>query len=205
VISSRGCSSNLTRIAVAGLAGLCTTMVQAVQLDVVRASHEGDRYAVEIDALVDAPEPDVRRLMTDYNHLDRINPSFKVSEILLRRGPGDLRVRTLAEICVWFYCKRIRQVQDVTEAGDGSVTAVVIPELSDFRYAYARLQLWQQPNGTRVLIRGELEPAFWIPPFIGSWLIKRKLLEEAMTTLNNLERVEPLPALPHNSEPHDSP
>lgn len=161
-------------------------------------SHQSGVYRVEVDALVSVPAPRVRQLLTDYNHLGRLNDAIKVSEILKTRKPGDYRVRTVTEACVWFYCKRVHQVQDVIEAYDGSVTATVIPELSDFRHGYARLNLWQEPDGTRVLIRSEVEPDFWIPPIIGPWLIKRKLRSEALETVQNLERVAPAGALPHN-------
>ncbi len=168
------------------------------------ANHQSGVYLVEVDALVNVPEPRVRQLLTDYNDLGRINPAIEVSEILRTREPGDYQVRTVTEACVWFYCKRVHQVQDVIEADDGSVTAIVIPELSDFRNGYARLNLWQEPAGTRVLIRSEVEPDFWIPPLIGPWLIKRKLRSEALETVHNLERVAQQDALPHNSVPDTS-
>jgi hypothetical protein len=163
------------------------------------ANHQSGVYLVEVDALVNVPEPRVRELLTDYNDLGKINPAIEVSEIIKTREPGDYRVRTVTEACVWFYCKRIHQVQDVIEASDGSVTAIVIPELSDFRSGYARLNLWQEPGGTRVLIRSEVEPDFWIPPLIGPWLIKRKLRSEALETVHNLEQVAQQDTLPHNT------
>ena len=165
------------------------------------ATHQSGVYFVEVDALVNVPEPQARALLTDYNHLGRINEAIEVSEILKTRKPGDYRVRTVTEACIWFYCKRIHQVQDVIEAYDGSVTATVIPQQSDFRHGYARLNLWQEPGGTRVLIRSEVEPDFWIPPIIGPWLIKRKLRSEALESVQNLERVAQEAALPHNSAP----
>jgi hypothetical protein len=205
VTSSRGCSSSLAVFILTGLACLHTATPRAAEVYVADASSEGPRYRVNIEALVSAPEPDVRSLLTDYAHLGRINPAIKISEILLQRKSGDLRVRTVTDVCVWFYCKRIHQVQDVTQDADGSVSAVVIPEQSDFRYGVAHLALKQEANGTRVLIRGELEPDFWIPPLIGRWMIRDKLIEEALVIIENLERVAPLPALPHNSEPSDTP
>jgi len=165
------------------------------------ASYQSGTYRIEVDALVNVPEPRARALLTDYNHLGRINEAIEVSEILTTRRPGDYRVRTVTKACVWFYCKRIHQVQDVIESDDGSVTAMVIPAQSDFRRGYARLVLWQEPVGTRVLIRSEVEPDFWIPPVIGPWLIKRKLRSEALETVHNLERVAATPPLPHNSAP----
>ena len=164
-------------------------------------SHQSGSYFVEVDTLVEIDVARTRELLTDYNHLDRVNPAIKESRILLTRGPGNYRVRTLTVACVWIYCKSINQVQDVIESQDGSITAVVVPKLSDFRHGFARVNLWQEPNGTRILIRSEVEPDFWIPPLIGPWLIKRKLLSEALETADNLERVAKKPPIPHNAPP----
>ncbi len=164
-------------------------------------SHQDGVYFIEVDALVNVPEPQVRELLTDYNNLDKVNPAIEVSEIVKMREPGDYRVRTETEACVWFYCMRVRQVQDVIEAYDGTVTAIIIPQLSDFRKGYARLNLWQEPGGTRVLIRSEVEPDFWIPPLIGPWLIKRKLKSETLETVQNLEQVAQQEVPPHDTVP----
>lgn len=193
--SCRSCSASLILLI------LLAFTARAGDLYKASVSHQSGSYFVEVDTLVAAPEPIVRRLLTDYDHLSRINPAIETSEILLRRGPGDYQVRTVTLACVWFYCKRIHQVQDVIESADGTVTAVVIPERSDFQHGYARLNVWPEPNGTRVLIRSEVRPDFWIPPLIGPWLIKRKLRSEALETLQNLERVANSGELPHNTQP----
>jgi Polyketide cyclase / dehydrase and lipid transport len=205
VTSSRGCSGSPAVFAVAVLAGLYAATVSAADVYVAAASYEGDSYHVSVDAVVSAPLADVHSLLTDYDHLGRINPSIQDSEIVLQRQPGDLRVRTVTDVCVWIYCKRLRQVQDVTDAGDGSIVAIVIPEQSDFSYGYAHLSLWQEAAGTRVRLQGDLKPNFWIPPLIGPWLIKRKLIDEALVTISNLERVAPLPALTDNGRQTETP
>lgn len=199
VTSLRGYSSKFAVLVVAGLIAQGAPPVQAGTLYRAISQHENGVYRVEVDALVSIAEPRARELLTDYNHLGRINPAIEVSRILQIRASGDYRVRTITEACVWFYCKRIHQVQDVIEASDGSVTATVIPAQSDFRYGYARLDLQQQPDGTRILIRAAVEPDFWIPPIIGPWLIQRKLRSEALETLRNLERLANPATLPHNS------
>jgi hypothetical protein len=194
--SSKACS--VSRVAGAALA-LCVFSAAAGQVYTALVTHQNGSYFVEVDALVSAPEPAVRRLLTDYEHLSRVNSAIESSEILLERKAGDYQVRTVTKACVWFYCKRIHQVQDVIESRDGSITAVVIPEQSDFRHGYARFNIWPEPNGTRVQIRSEVEPDFWIPPIIGPWLIKRKLLSEALETVRNLERLAIPGTLPHNT------
>jgi hypothetical protein len=50
-----------------------------------------------------------------------------------------------------------------------------------------------------VLIRSAVEPDFWIPPFIGPWLIERKLRSETLETVRNLERLANPAPLPHNA------
>ncbi len=198
--SSKAYSSKIIGLMLLAM-GCClwATAGMAGKVYMASANHQSGVYLVEVDALVNVPEPRVRELLTDYNDLGKINPAIEVSEIIKTREPGDYRVRTVTEACVRFYCKRIHQVQDVIEASDGSVTAIVIPELSDFRSGYARLNLWQEPGGTRVLIRSEVEPDFWIPPLIGPWLIKRKLRSEALETVHNLEQVAQQDTLPHNT------
>ncbi len=197
-IHSRACSTSVAGI-FAGWLALCAFGALAGEVYTALVTHQSGSYFVEVDALISAPEPAVRHLLTDYEHLSRVNPAIESSEILLERKAGDYQVRTVTKACVWFYCKHIHQVQNVIESQDGSITAVVVPELSDFQHGYARVNIWQEPDGTRVLIRSEVRPDFWIPPIIGPWLIKRKLRSEALETVQNLERVA-LPApLPHNT------
>ncbi|MEA3242136.1 MAG: hypothetical protein U9Q19_01700 [Pseudomonadota bacterium] len=168
---------------------LCSASAAAGTIHNAAVTYQSGSFIVEVDALVDVTEPTARALLTDYNHLEQLNPAVERSEILETHGPGEYRVRTVTQTCLWFYCKRLTRVQDVVEAHDGSITAIVIPELSDFSYGTMRLNLWQEVAGTRILMRSEVAPDFWIPPLLGPWLIKRELRAEAVQTVHSLERV----------------
>jgi hypothetical protein len=152
-------------------------------------SYQSGTFIIEVDALLDVAESRARTLLTDYNHLERFSPAVERSEILNSHAPGEYRVRTVTQICLWFYCQRMTRVEDVVEAHDGSITAVVVPQLSDFSSGNMRLNLWQEVAGTRMLIRSEVTPDVWIPPLLGPWLIKRALYAEAVETVHNLERL----------------
>lgn len=167
-------------------------------------TYQNGSFIVEVDALLDVAESRARAVLTDYKHLERLIPAVEYSEILTRREPGDYRLRTVTQTCLWFYCKRLERVQDVVEAHDGSITAIVIPQLSDFSYGYMRLNLWQEVAGTRILMRSEAAPDVWIPPLLGPWLIKRELRAEAVQTVHNLERVAAEASLPQESSPESS-
>jgi hypothetical protein len=183
---------------------LCSTSAAGGTINSAAVTYQSGSFIVEVDALLDVVESRARAVLTDYKHLERLIPAVEYSEILTRREPGDYRLRTVTQTCLWFYCKRLKRVQDVVEAHDGSITAIVIPQLSDFSYGYMRLNLWQEVAGTRILMRSEAAPDVWIPPLLGPWLIKRELRAEAVQTVHNLERVAAEASLPQESSPESS-
>lgn len=168
---------------------LCSASAAGGTIHNAAVTYQSGSFIVEVDALLDVAESRVRAVLTDYKHLEQLNPAVERSEILETHGPGEYRLRTVTQTCLWFYCKHLTRVQDVVEAHDGSITAIVIPELSDFSYGTMRLNLWQEVAGTRILMRSEVAPDFWIPPLLGPWLIKRELRAEAVQTVHNLERI----------------
>lgn len=147
------------------------------------------RYVVEIDTRFDVPAERLRVLLTDYAHLDRINDSIRRSEVIETLSPQHHSVLTEAEVCVALFCKHIVQVQDVSVLPEGSILATVRPTRSDFSYGVARWDFWESAGGTRMRFRSEIEPAFWVPPLIGPWLIQRALHAEALKSVANLERL----------------
>jgi hypothetical protein len=147
------------------------------------------RYAVDIDARFNAPVERLRVLLTDYPNLARINDSIQRSEVLAGAPAQQQRVRIEARVCVGVFCKNIVQVQDVGVLADGSILAAIVPHGSDFRYGIARWQFWDEPTGTRMRFHSEIEPAFWVPPIIGPWLIQSALQAETLNSVANLERL----------------
>lgn len=168
---------------------LCSAPAAGGTIHSAAVTYRSGSFIVEVDALLDVAESSARAVLTDYRHLERLIPAVERSEILDTREAGDYRLRIVTDTCLWFYCKRLTRVQDVVEAYDGSITAVVVPELSDFSHGTMRLNLWQEATGTRILIHSEVTPEVWIPPLFGPWLIKRELHAEAVQTMHNLERL----------------
>lgn len=159
----------------------------------VGVEHLDRRYVVDIDARFDVPAERLRVLLTDYPNLGRINDSIRRSEVLETVSAQQHCVRTEARVCVGPFCKTIVQVQDVGVLADGTIFATLRPRGSDFRYGIARWQFWEEPTGTRMRFHGEIEPAFWVPPLIGPWLIQRALRAETLKSVVNLERLAETP------------
>ena len=76
--------------------------------------------------------------------------------------------------------------------GGGLIEALTVPALSDFRRGIYRWRLQSENGATRMQFTALLEPDFWVPPVIGPWLIKRKLLDEVRVTTAAIEsRADP--------------
>jgi hypothetical protein len=155
-------------------------------------SKQGDHYLLRIDMLIDADPEQVRTLLTDYAHLDRLSPSITGSE-LLENHDSHFRVRVTTQGCVMFFCRDLMQVQDVSELPNGYILVTVVPEMSDFRYSRNMWRIRTLNQQTRITYSSDLVPDFWIPPLIGTSLFKNQLLEEARLVINNLEQLANLP------------
>ncbi|MEJ2508749.1 MAG: SRPBCC family protein [Gammaproteobacteria bacterium] len=148
-----------------------------------------DHYLIDIDMRIDANADKVFARLQDYNHLHRINSAIKSSRLLKTDGRIK-RVRIVTRGCVWFYCRRVEQVQNIEEIRDRYLVATIDPKVSDFKYGRVIWHVWHDDTGTRIRFSADLVPDFWIPPLIGPWVMKKKLLEEGRQTITGLERLD---------------
>jgi hypothetical protein len=148
---------------------------------------DGDSYALAITARIDAPVERVHRSITAFNDLAAINPNIKNSRLIGRPDADTQRVQTVIRVCILVFCRRVVQVQDVTQPDTHVIEAVIVPASSDFRSGFARWQLLPQGNSTLLYFSQRFEPDFWVPPVIGPWLIRRKLVSEVAQTSMHIE------------------
>ena len=146
-------------------------------------------YNASVDALINAPLHLVYESISDYANLSAINPSIVESQILRVLGPDRYRVRSVIEVCILIYCKRVEQVQDMTHKDARTIEAVTLPEYSDFRDGVARWRFTEVGPSTEMYFTHRFEPDFWVPPVIGTWLIKRTLVHEVNQTAIAIERM----------------
>lgn len=160
----------------------------AGQLESISITEIQGEYETRIVALVDAPVEYVLDVITDYRHIYRINPSIVESELLQVGDDGVTRVRNRIEHCMYVFCFGIEIVEDVELIGDGNLLATIVPELSSFESGNAMWHL--RPFGdqrTRIQYRASFKPDFFIPPVIGSFIIKSKLREEFTASFARIE------------------
>ncbi|MEQ8663743.1 MAG: SRPBCC family protein [Gammaproteobacteria bacterium] len=153
----------------------------------------GRTYAYTFSAVLDAPLPAVRAVVTDYARLARLNDSITDSRVLERDGPHALRRLLALRHCLLLFCFDMRFVEDVRIAGDDALTVItttVIPAASSFRDGVAEWRLEARgPARTRLTLTATQTPDFWIPPVIGPLILERVFVREVRETSTNIERL----------------
>lgn len=144
-------------------------------------------YIISLDMRITADSKKVYALLTDFNHLPRINDNI-IKSTMLRSHERKHRLRVESRACVLFFCKHIVQVQDVEELDNGYISMVIDAKVSDFKSGHILWHIQSTEGGTRVTFSVDLVPDFWMPPLIGPWLLKDLLKEEGLKTLMELER-----------------
>jgi hypothetical protein len=153
----------------------------------VTMDHDGARYRLTSSTYMDAPREAVFRVLTDYERFDRISSVYAESRFLPPDDDGTTLVYTRVEGCVLFFCKSLVRVERMETEEPALIRTTADPARSDFRYARSEWHLEPESRGTHVVYEMELEPAFWVPPVIGPWIIKRRLLRDGVDAVARIE------------------
>lgn len=155
-------------------------------METAEVAHDDGRYRLDLSMRIDSAPAAVYAIVTDYDRLARISRTI-IDSAELEHDAG-IRRRLVTETCIWFFCFEATMVEDITES-DGSVHARIVPELSDYRYGESVWQVSASNGGTRVMYQCVIEPDFWVPPVIGTWMLKMRMREEAERTVLNIEQL----------------
>jgi Polyketide cyclase / dehydrase and lipid transport len=160
-------------------------------LNTIDVTREHGRYQVVADTHLDASPDAIYTVLTDFNH-DRyrqISDIYKESTYLPPDTDGTPLVYTRVEGCLLLFCRSMRRVERLEVMEPEFIRATALPDRSDFKYSRAEWTLVPEGDGTHLVYKMEMEPAFWLPPFVGPWFLKRTLLQGAP---NAVERIEEL-------------
>lgn len=145
------------------------------------------KYKLRMVSVLDAPADYVYRVITDYRHAYRINPSLTEVKILPSNHDGVIRVQNRSEHRVGLFSFEIEWVGDVVETPHSRISITTIPEIGSFHSGAA---LWEiRPQGNRTWVRHEssLKPKFYIIPVIGAYIMKNKMKDETLATFTRIE------------------
>ena len=93
------------RVAALLCAAWTTTPAYALEIERLDVSYASGRYRVDAVAQVDASPRAVFAVLTDYEHLDQLDPKVLGSRVLERPEPNVAVVWTRVRACVAFVCR----------------------------------------------------------------------------------------------------
>jgi hypothetical protein len=151
--------------------------------------HKDGVYTLDLSVVVSSRFDPVYIIVTDYEQLHRISEVLVETALLSKADAEVKRRRLVTKTCILIFCFTAKMVEDVWEV-DNSIITKIIPEQSDYKFGKT---VWRvnsvDDEHSRIQLFCELEPDFWIPPFIGPYLLKRKMMSEAKKTINRIEEL----------------
>lgn len=164
------------------------------EVNSVEISQEKGVYSLSIIMTVNADAETIKSIITDYENLTLINAYLKESKVVNISEDERTTVNMLSEICVFFICYNIRHPQIFHPVNNNTLFSRIIPGISDFKSGWGRWKINEKDSDrismspvTQIIFDTEITPDFFIPPLFGPYQMKKKMLEIAEATINNLE------------------
>ncbi|HEU0197120.1 MAG TPA: SRPBCC family protein [Nevskiaceae bacterium] len=185
----------------AWLAAVSST--QAAEVQGVNVSHVGERYTLDLRMRLAVPADAAWAIFKRFDDLPRLNPIFTYAKATPEADPDHVLLKTVVHGCVLVFCRDVTQVQDVhlyPQRRGGYMETRVVPAQSDFsygKYQWIFLPCPTRRSDTCLRLVAVVQPKFWIPPWIGGWLVERQMRDQAEVVARSVEReARQEPALP---------
>lgn len=167
----------------------CCPAVGAAETERAEIGFEGRTYQYIFIARMKGDINAVHAVVTDYDHMQRINDDIVESRVLARYNNGELKRLLRLRHCILVFCFDMDFVERVRES-PGHIITIVVPEESTFLDGTANWQLQALDGGyTRISVSARQTPRFWIPPVLGPMILKRVFMQEVAETCANIERI----------------
>lgn len=176
----------------AGLIGVtCTFSGLPATLKSVEVTRERGRYHFVADTHLDAAPAAIYQVLLDFDNdrYSQISEIYKESGYLDPDSDGTPLVYTRVEGCLLLFCMSMRRVERLEIVTPQLIRSKALPERSDFKYSTSEWTLAEEKGGTRVTYRMEMEPDFWLPPFVGPWFLRRTLLQGGVSAVERIEQL----------------
>jgi hypothetical protein len=157
----------------------------------VQVEHGDGVYHIYFEILLNAPADGVMDILSDYGNLQDLAPSVISSKIVSGTSGADATVEVTLKPCVWRFCKTIRKTTSAHINIYGAIVHTVIAEDSSFKSGKEQVIVKRAGTSgpTRVTYNANLEPDFFVPPLLGSWLIRRFIVQSLETTNTRIEQL----------------
>ncbi len=167
--------------------GALSVSTGAAELRSIDVWLEDGRYHLISKSLIEAKQDDLYAVLTDYELFKKFTSAIVASKNDEPDEQGRPQFYTRMEGCVLLYCKTFVRRGYLLLTPKHDITAITDPKRSDFEFSKERWQLSTEEGGTVMVYQFEMEPGFWLPPFVGPYYLKRALKSGSVRAVNRIE------------------
>ena len=160
---------------------------QAAELRRVEVDHVDGRYTLRSEVWFDTDIESIYAVFLDYDLASRFTSFIVESRNLDPGADGQRRFYIRNHGCVLFYCQSFERVGGIEHEPLLYIRSTADPEASDFRYSQEEWRFAIDGSGTLVAYDFAFEPKFWIPPWIGPYVLQRKLKNDSSNAIHRIE------------------
>ncbi len=174
--------------------GLCIAILGAwfanaggAELRSVEVWMEDGRYHLTSESLIKASQDDLYAVLIDYEQFKKFTSAIVASNNVEPDATGLPQFYTRMQGCVLLYCHTFERQGYLLLKPKYDIVALSDPEKSDFEFSRERWRLHSEGDGTVMIYEFEMEPRFWVPPFVGPYYIKRALRIGSIRAVDRIE------------------
>ena len=97
--------------------------LSAGTIDHVAVDKTGEQYQITVSSWLNISQAGLRKLLTNYPLVANANPAVKSLQVLSASDTGVTRIQAELKVCIWFYCRKLKQTQDMTLLDDSHLRA----------------------------------------------------------------------------------
>jgi hypothetical protein len=146
-------------------------------------------YVMHSEVWFDVAVEQLYGVLLDYDLGTQFSSVIVESKDLDPDEQGRPQFYTRHQACLLLFCMNFERYGHVNVEPNVTIIAVADPETSDFHVSREVWQFSQEGEGTFLVYDVDLKPKFWIPPVIGPFILKRKLISGGTRASNRIEAI----------------
>lgn len=164
-----------------------STTVPAAEFRDIMVEREDGLYSMRSEVYFEVEREYLYRVLTDFDLFKKFTGAIVESNNVEPDEYGRPQFFARMEGCVLVWCKSFVRNGYVVLEPTTEIIAISDPERSDFEVSRERWQLIAEGEGTVMIYEFQMVPAFWVPPLIGPFYIKRALHSGGVDAVNRIE------------------
>lgn len=159
----------------------------AAELRDILVEVEDGHYSLRSETFFDVERESLYSILSNFDLFERFTSAIAESRNEAPDDEGRPQFYSRLEGCVLVFCQSFVRAGHVVTTPPGEIIAIADPERSNFKFSKERWELQSVDNGTLLIYEFNMEPAFWVPPVVGPYFIKRSLRDGGEDAVDRIE------------------